>query len=57
MSLPISVNVVPGDEAAGRVPHPSVRSEVLFQEAQDLKVRPRWPLSGASSTRGAEAYE
>jgi Ca-activated chloride channel family protein len=36
-ALPISVNVVPGDEAAGRVPHPTVHSEVLFQEAQDVK--------------------
>lgn len=38
-SLPITVNVVPGDEAAGRIPHPTVRSEVLFQEAQDTKRR------------------
>ena len=37
--LPISVNVVPGDEAAQRVPDPSVHSEVLFQEAQDTKRR------------------
>lgn len=37
VSLPINVNVVPGDEAAGRVPHPTVQSEVLFQEAQDVK--------------------
>lgn len=37
VSLPINVNVVPGDEAAGRIPHPTVRSEVLFQEAQDAK--------------------
>lgn len=36
-ALPISVNVVPGDEAAGRVPHPTVHSEVLFQEAQEVK--------------------
>ncbi|MFW6773190.1 vWA domain-containing protein [Nocardioides sp. CPCC 205120] len=36
-SLPITVNVVPGDEAAGRVAHPTVSSEVLFQEAQDMK--------------------
>ncbi|MFT4187998.1 MAG: VWA domain-containing protein [Aeromicrobium sp.] len=36
-SLPIMVNVVPGAEAAGRVPHPTVHSEVLFQEAQDVK--------------------
>jgi len=36
-SQPVTVNVVPGDEAAGRIPHPTVRSEVLFQEAQDVK--------------------
>lgn len=36
-TLPISVNVVPGDEAAGRIPHPTVQSEVLFQEAQEVK--------------------
>lgn len=36
-SLPITVNVVPGDEAAGRVAHPVVHSEILFQEAQDAK--------------------
>ena len=35
--LPINVNVVPGDEAAGRVAHPTVHSEVLFQEAQEVK--------------------
>ncbi len=37
MTLPLTVNVVPGDEAAGRIPHPTVQSEVLFQEAQDAK--------------------
>lgn len=39
VSLPITVNIVPGDEAGTRVPHPTVRSEVLFQEAQDAKRR------------------
>ncbi len=34
MTLPISVNVVPGDEAAGRIPNPTVTTEVAFQEAQ-----------------------
>lgn len=38
-ALPITINVVPGDEAAGRVAHPTVHSEVLFQEAQDVKRR------------------
>lgn len=37
VTLPISVNVVPGDEAAQRVSNPAVRSEVLFQEAQETK--------------------
>jgi len=36
-ALPVNVNVVPGDEAAGRIPHPTVHSEVLFQEAQEIK--------------------
>lgn len=39
VTLPISVNVVPGDEAAQRVPDVAVRSEVLFQEAQESKRR------------------
>lgn len=36
---PVTVNVVPGDQAAGRVPHPVVVSEVHFQEAQATKKR------------------
>jgi Ca-activated chloride channel homolog len=35
--LPVAVNVVPGDQAAGRVPDPVVHTEVLFQEAQQSK--------------------
>ena len=38
-TLPITVNVVPADEAAGRMAHPVVRSEVLFQEAQVVERR------------------
>lgn len=37
VTLPVQVNVVPGDEAAGRVADPTVRTEVLFQEAQQVK--------------------
>ncbi|MEA2284816.1 MAG: Ca-activated chloride channel [Solirubrobacteraceae bacterium] len=37
VTLPISVNVVPGDEAAGRVADPKVRTELLFQQAQEAK--------------------
>lgn len=37
VTIPVSVNVVPGDEAAGRVPDPTVRSELAFQSAQRAK--------------------
>lgn len=37
VSLPITVNVVPGDQVAGRVADPVVHTEVIFQEAQDDK--------------------
>src|SRR4051795_5498751 len=39
ITIPLHVNVVPGDEAAGRVRDPKVRSEVLFQRAQEAKRR------------------
>ena len=37
VTLPVQVNVVPGDEVAGRVVDPTVQTEVLFQEAQQAK--------------------
>ncbi len=37
VTLPVHVNVVPGDEAAGRIADPAVQTEVLFQEAQQAK--------------------
>ena len=36
-TVPVHVNVVPGDQAAGRVPDPVVRSEALFQQTQTAK--------------------
>ena len=36
-TVPVHVNVVPGDQAAGRVPDPKVRSEALFQQTQRTK--------------------
>jgi Ca-activated chloride channel family protein len=35
--LPLHVNVVPGDQAAGRIPDPVVRVELAFQQAQRSK--------------------
>jgi Ca-activated chloride channel family protein len=37
VALPVQVNVVPGDAAAGRIPDPVVRSELLYQRAQAAK--------------------
>ncbi len=39
VTLPVTVNVVPGDETAGRVPDPVVQSEKLYQEGQAAKLR------------------
>ncbi|MGQ4266931.1 vWA domain-containing protein [Nocardiopsis changdeensis] len=38
-TLPVGVNVVPGDEAADRVPRPEVRTEEALQKAQTAKKR------------------
>lgn len=38
-TLPVHVNVVPGDEATGRIRDPQVRSEALFQQSQTAKRR------------------
>jgi len=39
VSVPVHVNVVPGDQAAGRIPNPIVRSELAFQQTQQAKRR------------------
>ncbi|WP_019876713.1 vWA domain-containing protein [Sporichthya polymorpha] len=57
VTLPISVNVVPGDEAAGRVPHPTVRSEALFQEAQESKRRASEALERGDVGAGEALFE
>ncbi|GAA1650648.1 vWA domain-containing protein [Georgenia ruanii] len=37
ITVPVHVNVVPGDDAAGRVPDPVVRTELAYLEAQRAK--------------------
>lgn len=37
VTLPVTVNVVPGSEAAGRVPNPTVRTELVYQRSQSAK--------------------
>jgi Ca-activated chloride channel family protein len=50
VTMPINVNVVPGDQAAGRVVDPTVRTEVVYQEAQQSK-----RLASESLERGDRA--
>ncbi|MEV4411849.1 VWA domain-containing protein [Catellatospora sp. NPDC049609] len=54
VTVPLHVNVVPGDQAAGRVPDPIVRTELLYQQVQQTKRRASGYLS-ASSARAALA--
>jgi Ca-activated chloride channel homolog len=39
LTIPIHVNVVPGDAAAGRIADPKVRTELVYQQAQQAKRR------------------
>ena len=39
VTMPVHVNVVPGDEAAGRIPDVVVRSELVYQHVQASKRR------------------
>ncbi len=57
VTLPVQVNVVPGDEAAGRVVDPTVRSEVLFQEAQQAKRRASEALERGDREASVSLFE
>ena len=45
VSVPLHVNVVPGDQAAGRVADPAVRTELVYLRAQQAKRRASTHLS------------
>ena len=55
VTLPVSVNVVPGDQAAGRVPDPRVRSELLFQRAQQAKREAADAIADGDEPRAMQA--
>lgn len=50
ISVPVHVNVVPGDQAAGRTPDPVVRTEVAFQQAQRAKREASTALSAGDAS-------
>jgi Ca-activated chloride channel homolog len=49
VTVPVHVNVVPGDQAAGRVPDPVVRTELIYLRAQEAKRRASRHLSGGDT--------
>lgn len=52
VTVPVHVNVVPGDHAAGRVPDPMVRTELVYLRAQQAKRRASTLLNDGD-TQGA----
>jgi Ca-activated chloride channel family protein len=56
ITIPIHVNVVFGDEAAGRVPNPVVRTELAYQQAQDAKRRAADALRSGDIDAAAQTY-
>ena len=56
VGVPVHVNVVPGDQAAGRIPDPTVRSELSYQQAQDAKRKASDALRAGDSGGAARLY-
>jgi Ca-activated chloride channel family protein len=57
IEIPVHVNVVPGDQAAGRIPDPVVTSELAFQQAQHGKRRAGEALRGGDADAAVRAYK
>ncbi|MSO42578.1 MAG: VWA domain-containing protein [Solirubrobacterales bacterium] len=55
-TIPVNVNVVPGDEAAGRTANPEVETELAFQRAQRAKRDATDALRDGDQTRAAEIW-
>jgi Ca-activated chloride channel family protein len=57
VTIPVHVNVVPGDQAAGRIANPTVRTEVAFQSAQRAKREAAEALRGGDTATAADLYD
>jgi Ca-activated chloride channel homolog len=55
VTLPVHVNVVPGDAAAGRIPDRVVRTEALYQGVQESKRRASRALRDGDAAAGLSA--
>ncbi len=56
VTIPVHVNVVPGDQAAGRIANPTVRTEVAFQAAQRSKREAAEALRRGDAAMAAGLY-
>lgn len=56
VTVPVNVNVVPGDEAAGRMPNAKVRTELAYQQAQEAKRRAGEALRKGAVTEAHHLY-
>jgi len=57
VTIPVHVNVVPGDQAAGRVPNATVRTELAFQAAQRSKREAADALRRGDVDAASRAYD
>lgn len=57
VTIPVHVNVVPGDQAAARVPNATVRTELAFQAAQRSKREAAEALRRGDIEAAANAYD
>jgi len=57
VTIPVHVNVVPGDQAAGRIANPTVRTEVAFQSAQRAKREAAEALRRGDASMAAGLYD
>jgi Ca-activated chloride channel family protein len=55
-SIPVHVNVVPGDAAAERIPDMRVRTELVYQQVQEAKRRASEALRDGDARAAAVAY-
>src|SRR3954451_21741716 len=56
ITIPVTVNVVPGDEAAGRTPNPVVVTERVYQQAQRDKQAATDALRAGDAPAAAQMY-
>jgi len=56
VTIPIHVNVVPGDKAAGRIADARVRTELVYQQVQDAKRKAADALRDGNHDEAQAAY-